>query len=309
MQLVLLANEENPDDWVSALHQYFPNLTIKKPHDCDPEQVEIAVVGLTPPDFFGKFPNLKLIISLWAGIDRFHRCDNFPYHLPCFRMIDQSLTSRMVEYAALHCLRITLDNPRLERSNLAGVWDYFVPNSAADTKIGIMGAGVIGHAIGKALQNLGFCVKYWANQAKDNLGAPCFNHQQFGEFIRDIHGLLMVLPNTPKLADFMNKERLYQLPKGTWLINIGRGPHIIDADLVDAINDNQISFAVCDVFREEPLPASHIFYNHPKIFITPHIAGVTLTRTAVPYVAEIIQAYIHQQNLPILGRVDWQKGY
>ncbi len=312
MKTIIYANEEQPQEWKQALSHRFPALQFLTQNELQPvdyENIECAIVGLTPPDFFEKLPNLQYIISLWAGIDRFHKCVNFPYHLPCFRMIDESLTARMVEYAVLHSLRITLNNKRLENANINQVWDYFVPESAVDKRVGILGAGNIGQAVGRGLSAVGFQISYWSQTAKPNLSAPSYSADEYEKFARGLDGVIIILPNTPQLHNFMNRERLYALPRGAWLINIGRGVHVADADLMAAINDNHISQAVLDVFREEPLPQNHQFYGHERVFLTPHIAGVTLIRTAIDYVGGIIDNIINKQPLPTRGRVDWQKGY
>jgi glyoxylate/hydroxypyruvate reductase A len=174
--------------------------------------------------------------------------------------------------------------------------------------VGILGLGVLGSASAQALTGLGFDVAGWSRTEKSLPGVHCLAGKEgFAEIMRRSEILVCLLPLTPDTETILNARSLALLPRGASVINVARGRHVVDADLLAALASGQVGQATLDVFRDEPLPAAHPFWDHPGIAITPHVAGVTLPAEAVAQIASKIARL--ERGLPVSGVVDRERGY
>ena len=274
--------------------------------DAPPAQVDYIVYAPSSSvQDFSPFTRCKAVLSLWAGVERI--VPNTTLTQPLARMVDPALTQGMVEYVAGHVLRYHLGMIAQART-APGAWVQQEPPLASERRVGILGAGELGMACGRALQALGFDVQLWGRSAREVPGVM-IQHGAAGleAVLRRSEILVTLLPRTPQTENLLDAARLGLMPRGAFLINPGRGALIDDAALLDALDQGQIAHATLDVFRVEPLPADHPYWHHPNVTVTPHIAAATRATTASQVIAENIAR--SEQGLPLLHLVDRGRGY
>ena len=291
--------------WRAPLERACAGLGVEVSDRMDPEAVDYVAYapggGLTD---FGRFPRLKAVLSLWAGVERI--VGDPTIRVPLCRMVDPGLKAGMVEYVTGHVLRHHLGiDAHLKRQD--GVWrGGLVPPLAADRRVGILGLGELGAAAGRALAGLGFDVAGWSRRPKADLPFPALSGEDgLAEVLGRSEILVLLLPATPATEGLMNADRLARLPAGAVLINPGRGRLVDEAALLAALD--RLGHATLDVFRVEPLPPEHPFWSHPKVTVTPHIASATRPATAAQVVAENIRRA--EAGEPLLYQVDRAQGY
>lgn len=254
---------------------------------------------------FSPFTGTKAVLNLWAGVEAV--VGNQTLTQPLARMVDPGLTAGMVEWCVGHVMRYHLGLD-LDLARQGGVWQPRVPPLARDRRVTILGLGALGAAVGTALTGLGFPVTGWSRTAKDLPNLRCLSGDAgLVEALQDADVLVLLLPLTAKTENLMNTERLALLPKDAFLINPGRGPLLDDAALLASLDSGALAHATLDVFREEPLPAEHAFWAHPKVTVTPHIASATRPDSAARVVAENIRR--GEAGEPFLHLVDRARGY
>ncbi len=254
------------------------------------EDIEIALAWAPPTGLLASLPGLKMIVSLGMGVDHLLKDTALPTHVPITRIHDPQLIEQMVEYAALASLRVLRRGDEYDSLQRAATWKRLELREARDCRVGIMGLGAIGRQVARAHRSLAFTVRGWARTAHKIDGVTCFEgNGGLVPFLAETDILICLLPLTQETHGIIHARTLALLPKGAHFINIARGGHVLDADLLAAIDSGHISGATLDVFNAEPLPADHPFWRHPKIRMTPHIAGQTNARTASPGVAENIR--------------------
>ncbi|MCC6001426.1 MAG: glyoxylate/hydroxypyruvate reductase A [Pararhodobacter sp.] len=272
-----------------------------------PERVDFIVYapsGDTPPDFT-PFTRCRAVLGLWAGVERI--VGNSTLTQPLCRMVDPGLTQGMVEYVTAHVLRLHLGIDALLRAQ-DGRWNHEAPALAGDRPIAMLGLGALGAACAQALVGLGFPVMGWSRRRKDLPGIEC-HHGRAGlkTVLKRAQIVVTLLPATPQTENLLNTETLGWLPHGAAIINPGRGNLIDDTALLAALASGQVGQATLDVFRVEPLPQGHPYWQHPKVTVTPHIAAETRPATAAAVIAENIRRGLAGQ--PLLHQVDRQAGY
>jgi len=248
-----------------------------------------------------------MVQSLGAGINQLGMHD-FPSHVRVARLVDSGLTGMMTEYALLAALRYARNFDYHERAQRGSTWDYVMPTGVGSCPVGVLGLGVIGAAVARRLAENGFLVSGWARSNKTIDGVTCFSgNEGLPAFLHDLRVLINLLPLTPQTTNILDEKLFAMLPKGAFVVNIGRGAHLVDADLLAAIDSGHLGGATLDVFREEPLPAGHPFWLHPRITITPHCAGTGDPDSAAEVVAENIRRA--KRGDPLLNEVDRARGY
>lgn len=275
--------------------------------DLPPEDVDVIVYAPNGPvSDFSRFPKLRAVLNLWAGVEDV--VGNATLTVPLCRMVGGGLTEGMVEWVAGHVLRYHLGlDGHITRQD--GVWrSGDVPPLAQDRTVGILGLGALGAACGQALAGLGFHVVGWSRTAKSVDGVTTF-HGPGGltEMLARSDMVVLLLPLTPHTENVLNTDSLALLPKGAFVINPGRGPLIDDDALLAALNRGQVAHATLDVFREEPLPPAHAYWAHPNVTVTPHIASETRVGMAVQVIAENVARC--RDGLELLHQVDRSAGY
>lgn len=254
---------------------------------------------------FTPFTNAKAVLNLWAGVEQI--VGNQTLTQPLCRMVDAGLEEGMIEWVSGHVLRHHLGmdahivNPGHE-------WRPVVPPLARNRTVAMLGLGALGRACARALADLRFNVVGWSRTQKSITGLTCLSGDDgLQTALSRAEIAVLLLPLTPATENLLNAERLAQMPKGAVIINPGRGPLIDDDALIAALNAGQIAHATLDVFRTEPLPADHLFWAHPGVTVTPHIASETRADTASDVVAENIRR--GEAGEPFLHLVDRTQGY
>jgi glyoxylate/hydroxypyruvate reductase A len=272
------------------------------------EDIEVALAWDPPQGVLASLPNLKLIVSLGMGVDHLLKHKDLPHGVPIARIHDASLIDQMVEYALLASLRILRLSDDYDALQDQAKWKRLELREAFDLRIGIMGLGAIGTRVAAEHVRFGFPVRGWARSAKKIDNVECFaGSEGLQPFLAGTDVLICLLPLTPETRGIVNARLLAQLPKGAHVVNIARGGHVVDADLLAALDAGYIASATLDVFNQEPLPADHAWWRHPKVRVTPHIAGQSNPRTAAPGVADNVRRLRSGQALHDL--IDPQAGY
>jgi glyoxylate/hydroxypyruvate reductase A len=223
-------------------------------------------------------------------------------------VVDDSLTARMSEFITLHALRIHRQFPLYEAQQLEAAWRKHSHPPIAECTVGIMGMGVLGRDAAAKLRRVGFGIAGWSRTAKDLDGIACYHGAEgLAPFLARTRVLVCLLPLTPLTEGIIDTKLLAGLPEGASFINVARGQHLIDADLIAALDRGHIAGAVLDVFRAEPLAAAHPFWRHPKVTLTPHMASLSDPRTVIDQV--IANLRLSQDGQPLLHRVDPGRGY
>jgi glyoxylate/hydroxypyruvate reductase A len=260
------------------------------------------------PGMLKTLPNLRFIFSRGAGVDHLLLDPNLPQGVPICRVVDPYLTQRMSEYVALHVLRYHRRQPEFDAQQAQGKWHELYFPTAPERKVGIMGLGELGSAAAQALKSLGFDVAGWTRSAKSVSGIENFHGPEGLEaFLARSEILVCLLPLTSETKGILNADLFRRLPKGAVIINAARGGHLVQDDLIPALDSGALSYAALDVFTPEPLPADHPFWRDPRITLSPHVASITDPRTVVQLIAENVRRW--RAGEALLHLVDVKRGY
>lgn len=272
---VYLPAEDKTQWWVDMLQGLLPGWDVVSFDDAgDPNTMDYAVVWRPRTGDLARFSNLRAIVSIGAGIDHVLADTKLPENIPIIRTVGADLTQRMREYVALHVLRHHRDMPRQLRAQSERNWHAIVVPVAPSRIVGVMGLGNLGAAAAQTLAALGFTTRGWARSAKTINGVECFaGADAFDAFLDGCQILVNLLPLTNETRGIMDAALFQRLPQGACVINCARGPHLVDDDLLAALDSGQIKQATLDVFHKEPLPLEHPFWGHPAITVTPHVAS------------------------------------
>ncbi len=310
MAVLLSTKASTMEWWRRALLAVDPTLTIRLfPDAGDPAEIEAAVVW-TAHDMaeLRRYPNLKLIVSMGAGVDHLLRPPGPPPGIPVARLVDRMLTTQMGEWVLLNVLRFHRQDVDYRAQQVARLWAELPAPVTAETRIGILGLGELGtHAAG-LLRRLGFPVMGWTRRPKAVEGVENFHGPDgLADMARQSNILICLLPLTPETRGIVDARLLNRLPKGAFVINGARGGHVVDADLLAALDAGQVAGAALDVFEPEPLPVKHAYWGHPKVVMTPHAASITIPESAAPQVVENLRRA--RGGEPLINLVDFGAGY
>ncbi len=309
MALLFRSSIDSEARWKPQLARLMPELEVRIwPEISDPAEIDYALVWRPEPGLLASLPNLKLILSLGAGVDHI-LCDPYlPPGVPIVRLVDPYLIDAMSEYVVLQVLRLHRQDLDYCAQQEAVMWRELEQKNAGERPIGILGFGAIGRDAGRKLKGLGFDVALWARREKTVEGLTGYVGQSgLPALLGRSEILVCLLPLTAETHGILNASTFALLPQGAGLINAGRGGHLVEEDLIPALDSGRLSAAALDVFREEPLPPAHPFWRHPRILVTPHIAGTTNPGTAAPIVIDNIRRF--EAGRPLLNRVDPAQGY
>ena len=307
---LLLKNERHLiERWKNALHNRVPGLEVVTfPFVGDPAEVDVALVWEPPQGLLASLENLRLVISTGAGVDHILRDPNYPRDVPLVRMVDPGLTQGMIEYVVMATLLCTRRMHRAFAHQANRVWQEEEVRLATDHKVGIMGIGVLGQACASALIGMGYNVMGWSRSPKQLDGVETYHGiDGLEKFLNRSEVLICLLPLTPDTEGILGRGTFNRLPQGAAVINAGRGGHMVEEDLLAALDRGRVEVAVLDVFREEPLPTEHPLWDHPRVFVTPHVAAVTAPETAIFAVADAIDEL--RRGLPLSNLVSMDQGY
>lgn len=290
---VYLPLEDKTQWWVDMLSEMLPGWTVESMGAArDPAAVRYAVVWRPQTGDIAKFPNLKAIVSIGAGIDHVLADSELPASVPIIRTVGDDLTQRMREYVALHVLRHHRDMPRQLQAQAERDWHAIVVPPAPNRVVGVMGLGNLGAAAAETIAALGFQTRGWSKSPKTIQGVETFaGPESMGAFLDGCEILVNLLPLTKHTAGILNADLFAKLPEGACVINCARGPHLVDADLIAALDAGHIKQATLDVFHQEPLPADHPFWGHKAITVTPHVASQIDAVTGGRIIAANLKTY------------------
>lgn len=309
MALIIRVGPEREAWWQNHLQSLLPEIDCRiwdEPGDLD--EIEYAVVWKPPPGGLKRFPNLKCIVSIGAGIDHILVDPERPRHVPIIRTTGDDLTQRMREYVCLHVLRHHRRLPEIDEIQITQEWRQTVNPPAYQRRVGIMGLGNLGGDVARTLTVIGFDVAGWSRRPKDISGVMSFTGADGLEpFLKRSDILVCLLPLTDATRNILNGKLFSMLPPGACLINAARGEHLVEEDLLTALDDGRIEYATLDVFHQEPLPAGHPFWDHPRVLVTPHIASLIDPVAGGAAIAANLNRFINGESVPNL--VDLEQGY
>ncbi|NIR32492.1 MAG: glyoxylate/hydroxypyruvate reductase A [Gammaproteobacteria bacterium] len=308
MSLLVVCPEQDVSDWVSALEKADPGLDLQTwPRVRDARAVTAALTWQHPPGELGRFPNLKVIVSMGAGVDHILRDPDLP-DVPIVRLVDPSLVQSMTEYVVLAVLNHHRQLDAYRRLQTQRRWKQLPRPRPERLAVGIMGLGQLGAAAAQALYHMGFGVRGWSQTPKSLTGIRAFaGDPELASFLAATSVLVCLLPLTPRTENILCRRTFEQLRRGAYLINVGRGGHLVEADLLEALDAGQLSGACLDVFRTEPLPAEHPFWTHPRILVTPHVSSLTDPVAVAPQVVDTCRRVLRGE--PLVNTVGRERGY
>lgn len=294
--------------WAKLFAERAPDLPFKLWPDLgDPAQVRYLAAWQPPDDPARTLPNLEVLFSTGAGIDQFD-LSSIPAHVPIVRMIEPGIVEGMVEYVTHGVLTIHRDFLDYASQQQAARWHELPVRPAASCRVGVLGLGVLGKAVLERLRLFGYPCAGWSRSEHRIEGVQCYvGEQGLDAFLARTDVLVCLLPLTPATHGMLDGRLLGKLPRGASLIQTGRGPHLVQDDLLRLLDKGHIRYALLDVATPEPLPSDHPLWIHPRVRITPHIASATRPETAVESVLENLRR--HRLRLPMIGEIDRSRGY
>lgn len=305
MSVLVISPGRDPKVWVRELRNQHPGMeVVVYPEDHNKEEVDYAVTWKHPRGVFKNYPNLKVIASMGAGVDHITSDPEIPENVTITRIVDKQLRVDMSAFVLALILE-HLRNLSWHHSNRK--WEQKRYERIQDTHVGIMGLGELGSAVAENLKMNGFKVSGWAKSKKDLEGVTTYGSEEMDEFLQDLDVLVCLLPLTGETENILDRELFEKLPEGAFLINVARGEHLVEQDLLNMVNKGHLSGASLDVFRKEPLPEDHAFWENEKIKITPHIASVTDPKEVVPQLVENFERMKEGEELKNVVTRD--KGY
>lgn len=309
MNILFCCTGAKAEPWVAGLRAEFPADSVEEWTPGAPA-ADYGVVWSPPQQFLDEQPQLKALFNIGAGVDALLKL-KLPPQATVVRLDDAGMSVQMAEYVSHAVIRHFREFDGYEADIRSGKWSYRKPQLRADFPVGVMGLGVLGDRVARTLAQFDFPVNGWSRSQRTIEGVRCFSGEAgMAEFLAATRVLVCLLPLTPATADIMNRDTLSKLQPGAYVVNVARGAHLVDEDLVALINSGHIAGATLDVFRTEPLPAEHVFWKHPKISITPHTSARTLREETIAQIAGKIRAV--EGGTPIdslAGVVDPNKGY
>jgi len=307
--ILIYAGDRDVSMWVEALRAEDSNIDIRVyPYIGELRDIRFALTWPYPHGFWNKFPNLKAISSIGAGVSHILSDNSLSKDIPVLKLIDKRLNQSMWEYilstVSYHAMR--LHNYQEQQSKKE--WKEIPPRSFDATTIGIMGLGSIGLFVAKNLASLGFVIKGFANSSKNIQGIKVYTPSQTSEeLIATVDIWVSILPLTEQTNGMFNSKFFLKLKRGATFINVGRGPQVVERDIIDALDNGSLEAAYLDVFDQEPLPQEHPFWTHPKINITPHIASITDPKSVASQIVLNYRSAI--EGLSLDNVVDRELGY
>jgi glyoxylate/hydroxypyruvate reductase A len=310
-RVVFCAPGARPEPWLRGLRdvlpEVLPDVDVVAWNIDDAVHADYAIVWTPPDAFYATQPKLKALFNLGAGVDGLLGSAALPAHVPLVRLEDAGMAPLMAEYVVQAAVRHARGLDRMEDDARAQRWAPRRPSERDDFPVGVMGAGALGLPVARALLAQGFPVTLWSRRAHDFDGLRCHGHDELDAFLAGTRILVCLLPLTPDTENIIDRALLDRLRPDAYLINVARGRHVVDADLIDSLHDGRLAGATLDVFREEPLPPAHPFWREPRITITPHCSALTQREATLLQIAAKIGQL--ERGEPVSGVVDRARGY
>ncbi|AYN96784.1 glyoxylate/hydroxypyruvate reductase A [Pseudomonas sp. LTJR-52] len=308
MALLCKFDDVRSREWTQLFAQHAPDIDVRIWPDLgDPAEIRYLAAWQPPENLMTYFPNLEVLFATSAGVDQFDLAA-IPETLPLVRMLDPEITRGIVEYATMAVLSLHRHLPRYQQQQQRQCWKAHRLIPACQRRVGVMGLGQLGQAVLGHLQQYGFLLSGWSRSAHQVPGVTCYAGQdELQAFLGQSDILICLLPLTEQTQGILCRETFAALPSGASLINIGRGKHLIEDDLLQALDSNHLEAAFIDVLEDEPASAEHPFWHHPGITLTPHIAAMTSALGGFEALLANIRRF--EANEPMQGVVDRSTGY
>jgi len=274
----------------------------------DDNAVLAAIVWNPPLGGLGRFPNLRCVASVGAGVSHILKDPTYPRSVPIIRTVSESLRRRMTEYVVLHVLRIHRRLPEAEKASQEGRWEEFIEPLASEFTVGILGVGNLGRAAAEGLQAIGYSLIGWTRRGRPVPKMEIVSGQDgLSELLHKCRVVVSMLPLTPETDGLLNADFFGRMKPGASLINVGRGEHVVDKDLLSALDNGPLASATLDVFREEPLPEDSPLWTHSHILITCHTASAIEPKIGGQVIADNLHAFLAGKDIQDV--VDIEQGY
>ena len=308
MSVVIIRQDGKIEEWLKVLREARTDINFYsylESHARD--EIEVAIVWKHPPGIFNEYPNLRYIASFGAGVDFLLDDPDVP-DVPVTRVVDPVLAADMSEFVIGAILAYLKNFHQYKIDQTMGVWQPLGYRRIEDVRVGIMGVGELGTKLSNDLNKLNFNVIGWSKSTKKLSFIKSYaSDNELNEFLSLSDILVCLLPLTEETRGILNKTIFEQLPVGAYVINVARGGHLVDEDLIEMIDSGHLSGACLDVYHNEPLKTDHPFWTHPKIFMTPHVASVSDVKSVVPQLLENYDRF--KKGLPLVNRVSTIRGY
>lgn len=306
MNITFACTQISAQPWLEGLRAALPNASVSEWQPGAP-QADLAVVWRPSQQFIDEQPRLRALFNIGAGVDAVLQLRR-PAGLQVVRLDDAGMGAQMAEYVCHAVVRHFRELDAYQADARAGRWAQRPPRMRRDFSVGVMGLGVLGERVARALRQFEFPVHGWSRSPRTVEGVSCHaGPQGFRSFLSSCQVLVNLLPLTPDTRDILNRETLSQLRPGAYLVNVARGAHLVEEDLLALLDSGHMAGATLDVFRTEPLPAEHPFWAHPNITVTPHISASTLREESIAQIAGKILAF--ERGETVVGLVDPVRGY
>jgi glyoxylate/hydroxypyruvate reductase len=297
--------------WKGALSAIAPDLrvVVHGQDDYRASDVDYALSFRPQPGLLKTLPNLKFAFSVGAGVDGFFADAEYPRHVPLIRFVDHTLSREMAQYVVMHTLIHHRQQRLFDAWQKEKKWRQTIPpRRTEDTRIGILGLGEIGTMAAERLRDLDFRMAGWSRTRKEVRGVKSFaGDAELNAFLGQSDILICLLPLTPDTRHILNAKTFAALPRGTFVMNVARGGHLVEVDLIPALDSGHLSGATLDVFETEPLPETSPLWLHPKVTVTPHVAAISDPRIAAQQIVDAIAR--DRAGKPLENLVDFERGY
>ncbi len=311
MKIVFCCTNTKAEPWLEGFRQALPGIDIWEwqaaPAGQAPQLADHAVVWSPPQSFIDEQTQLQSLFNIGAGVDALLKL-TLPESLNIVRLNDAGMSVQMSEYVCHAVIRYFREFKQYENDQTEQRWSFRKPALRSEFSVGVLGAGVLGSKVAQSLQQFDFPVNVWSRSPKQLAGVSSYTGpEQLPAFLKASKVLVNLLPLTPDTENLLNHANLSQLQAGAYLINVARGKHVVDQDLLNLLDQGHMAGATLDVFRVEPLPQDHAFWKHPKIVLTPHTSARTMRDESIAQIASKIKAVYAGQFIE--GRVDKLRGY
>jgi glyoxylate/hydroxypyruvate reductase A len=313
MKIILYEHNAEAQFWLQDLSHALPEADVRLWEPGDTAPADYAVVWRAPRELFANRPDLKAVFNLGAGVDAILDIERkepgtLPANALLVRLEDGGMAQQMEEYAVYTVLRYLRRMDEYDAMQREHRWEKLEPHPRSAFTVGVLGMGVLGARVARTLTTLGVPVRGFSRTKRDIDGVQTFaGAEQFDAFLDGAKMLINLLPHTPDTEGILNARVFERLGAGAYIVNLARGAHVVDNDLLRAMKTGQIAAATLDVFHQEPLPENHPFWTTPRIEITPHVAAITLREESIGQIALKIRALARGE--PITGIVDAKRGY
>ncbi|PQV45103.1 glyoxylate/hydroxypyruvate reductase A [Paraburkholderia sp. BL21I4N1] len=313
MKVLFYMTHPDAAEWLHDFARALPEAELREWQPGDTAPADFAVVWRPPREMLAGRDDLRAILNLGAGVDAILGLEHahpgtLPRNAQLIRLEDSGMALQMAEYVTHTVLRYLRRFDEYQTLQGERRWHVLEPHPRDTFTVGVLGLGVLGSHVAKALASFGLPVRGYSRGARQIDGITTFaGDTQFDAFLDGVKVLVNLLPHTPDTSDVLNTRTFSKLARGAYLINVARGGHLVEQDLLDALASGQLTAATLDVFREEPLPADHLFWREPRITITPHVSALTLRSESVEQVACKIKALMRGDTVG--GVVNLERGY